>query len=254
MFKITQIAFLIIILINISALSADELVMSTARPGDLASSNPHFVIVHAEILELSAAKTSIDNPAKAKIKIIKVLRGRNKAVPREATAQFNPPLKHGMMIDPKNGNYEIKPEAKVKQYEMPEIGSQVLISYCCLDDGDENKISTQTSVIMWSSQNEYTIREEMVPPEASPKVQGFLLTGIVIATFFGFILGLKEMKGKTKFILRSGAFIISFILYFIYESGISIHTNIRVDLLIIYPLLLLNFVGLIWVLISFGKS
>ncbi len=254
MSKIIQLAFLITIISSIPALSADELAMSVARPDDLASSNPHFVIVHAEILELSAAKTSIDNPVEAKIKIINVLRGRNKTVPREAMAQFNPGLVHGMMIDPKNGNYEIKPEAKVKQYDMPEVGSQVLISYCCLDKGNENKISTQTGVIMWSPRNESIIRGRMTPPEASTKVQGFLFMGLFITTFFGFILGLTEMNGKTKLILRSCAFIASFELFFIYESGISNATNIRVDLVIIYPLLLLNFAGLIWVLISGFKN
>ncbi|HEX7026930.1 MAG TPA: hypothetical protein VF268_06790 [Gammaproteobacteria bacterium] len=249
--RLTKI-LLLFIAIYIAESFADELVSPLARPDDLASGNPHFVIVRAEILELSAAKTSFENPASSKIKIIDVLRGRDKMVPRDALAQFNPPLNGKMMINPRDGNYELKPEAKAQQFDMPDLGSQVLISYCCVDG--ENAISTQGKIIAWSVQNEAIIRSSMAPPEASPKLQGGLFIGLLATTVFGLLLGVIETSTKLKFTLRSGVFIASLILYITYEAGVSIYTNIRVDLLLIYPLLFLNLLWLIWALISFGKS
>jgi hypothetical protein len=242
-----------VVLAQITWVSAEELVSPIASPQDLASDNPHFVISHVEILELPYSITTHEKPTEAKIRIHKVLRGRNQQVSRETNATFVPPLNGKMMVDPKKGNYSLKEEEKKREYTMPHVGDHVMIAYCCLDsveDPLENKIFTQTKIVQWTPENEAIIMNSMAGPETTGKIQLGVLTLMVASTICGFIFGFFPMSKKVKRGAQRMLFIVSFILYAIYESGISSHTNIRIDMILIGPLLIANLIGLIWVVIS----
>jgi hypothetical protein len=231
----------VLLVVLFSHLHGESLIHSSPDAYDLDVENPHFVIVHAEVLHLSAPETSFAQPAHAKIRIHKVLRGRNTAA-RDAVASFSPPLLHNMMVDPQHGNYELKPEEKVRAFSLPPVGSHILLSYCCVGK-DENEISTQGHLVSWSQQNEVNIAHTAVPMEASGGRQAVLFLLILVVTVCGIVLAITARRRPT---LGAGCFLGSFLLYVMYESGISTYTNIRVDLLLIYPILLLNLLGLIW--------
>jgi hypothetical protein len=147
-----------------------------------------------------------------------------------------------MMVDPEHGKYELKAEAKNRAYSLPSAGSHVLLSYCCVGE-DENKISTQGYLVTWSQENEGMIAHSAAPMEASSGRQTVLLLLIPFVTVCGIVLAIGASRRPT---LGAACFLGSFLLYAIYENGISTYTNIRVDLLMVYPILLLNFLGLVW--------
>jgi hypothetical protein len=232
--------FALLLLTCLGPIYGDSLVHASPSASDLMPNNPHFVIVHAEILSLSADSTSFAKPANGKIHIHRVLRGR-KHSPRDATAAFGPPLEHSMMVDPQHGRYELTEEAKARQFLLPPLGSHVLLAYCCVDE-DEDKIKTQNYLVNWSPENEAAIVRSLVPEESSPGRQAVLLLLIAAGTASGLLL--TALRRST--LASAGCLLSTLLFYAFYERGISRLTDIRVDLLLIYPVLLVNLLALVW--------
>jgi hypothetical protein len=220
---------------------AETMVHNTPEPYDLQVQNPHFVIVHAEILNLGSPITTPAKPAQGRIRIHKVLRGRNLKAPRDVDATFGAPALPGI--------------PSTIEFRMPPVGSQVMVSYCCLDlagkYADENTVSTQNYLVLWTPENEARVTGSIAPKEATGQRQGSLLLVLLLTTLAGFASGIFRIPAKKKIVLRTLLFASSFLIYAFYERGISIQTNIRVDLLMLYPMLLANGAGLCWVAWSY---
>src|ERR1051325_1596793 len=90
-----------------------SMVHSVPEPFDLQHDNARFTIVKAEILKLTTPYSTPEKPAQGRIKILKVLRGRNKKVPREADATFSAPYLDGIK--------------RKQKYTMPKPGDLVMI-------------------------------------------------------------------------------------------------------------------------------
>jgi hypothetical protein len=239
----TRICWSVTLLFCASWLHAETLMSTDIRHLPLDSGS--YVIVHAEILELSAPETSMAQPARARIRIHKVLRGRN-LQPRNVDASFTAPLKHEMMIDPKNQNYDIKPEWKTQGFTLPPVGSHVFLAYCCVDLAEENKIGTQSDLVMWSEQAEVDVLKQMAPVPATRKRQNTLFFTILFTLPLAWaIRKLIKENEPVRLALRALIRISAFVLYFFYEAGVPKDSNIRVDLLVLVPILLLNFIGLL---------
>ena len=234
-------------------LSSESLVHTVPAQHDLSVDNPRFVIVHAEILSLSARETSFAQLAQAKIRIHTVLRGRNKTI-RDAEASFSPPLHHGSMIDPMKGNYDLKPEEKQRKYSLPPVGSHVLLAYCCVDQ-ENGMLGTQNFLVSWSPENEAKIVQTAAPMEASTSKQTVLFWLMCGLPILGFMLtrsGIHRLRRIRYF--SPACFAAAFLIYGVYESGISNYTDIRIDLAIIVPIMILNLIGLIWSSLKLGAT
>jgi hypothetical protein len=224
----------------VGRLSSESLVHLVPAQYDLSVDNPRYVSVHAEILSLSAPETSFAQLATAKLRIHAVLRGRNKTT-RAADASFSPPLLHESMVDPMKGNYELKPEAKQRKYSLPPVGSHVLLAYCCVDQ-ESGMVGTQNYLVLWSPENEAKVLKTATPVEASTVKETalfWLMCGLPILGFILTGLGFGRLWRMTY--SAPACFAAAFLADGVYESGISNYTDIRVDLLIIIPIMILNF-------------
>ena len=95
-----------------------------------------------------------------------------------------------------------------------------------------------TEVYKFSKANRETILNNMAPPERTSPIQ-LLLFLIVLS--IPIILKIIKRHGIPSIVLIC----MQFISYSIYESGISRHSNIRIDLLLVYPALLASIVILL---------
>lgn len=230
-----------------------QLVRSAAEPTDLAAGNPHFVIVHAEVLGVSARMTSHDDPARARIRVHDVLRGRQQETPHEMDAILTPPVTAAMMIDPQAGNYSLTAREARRQYIMPAPGDHVMLAYCCLGRASAlkgNAVRTQAAIVRWTPANEAIIRGAMAKPEASERRQVVLFSAIAVATVAAFGL-LRRRQARAAAV---ALFVVALIAYGLYESGISSHTNIRVDLFLLGPLVVADILGIVLVAKSFVRT
>ena len=90
-------------------------------------------------------------------------------------------------------------------------------------------------VYKYSNANRETVLKNMAPPERKASIQLPLLLMIFIIPIF---LKLQKRHHNVSIVL----ILLQFVAYFIYESGISKYSNIRVDLLLVYPALISSFV------------
>jgi len=92
-----------------------------------------------------------------------------------------------------------------------------------------------TEVYKFSNANRETVLENMALPERKAAIQ---LPLLLIILFIPIFLKLQKRPHNFSIVL----ILLQFVAYFIYESGISIHSNIRIDLLLVYPALISSLV------------
>jgi hypothetical protein len=95
-----------------------------------------------------------------------------------------------------------------------------------------------TEVYKFSNANRETILNNMAPPERNSSIQ---LPLFLMILSIPIILKIIKRHGILSIVLIC----LQFISYSIYESGISRHSNIRIDLLLVYPALLSSIVILL---------
>jgi len=95
-----------------------------------------------------------------------------------------------------------------------------------------------TEVYKFSDSNRQTVLNNMAPPERKASIQLPLLLMILSIPI---ILKIIKRHGIFPIVLLC----LQFVIYSIYESGISKYSNIRIDLLLVYPALLASIVILL---------
>jgi len=93
-----------------------------------------------------------------------------------------------------------------------------------------------TEVYKFSNASRETVLANMAPPERTAPIQLPLLLMVLLTPIVLVLFG--KSRSRMSFFLL----ILQFISYFIYESGISIYSNIRIDLLLVYPALLASII------------
>lgn len=150
-------------------------------------------------------------------------------------------------------NFKLGRQPVVK---YPEIGEILIVfSLVKYDDYYSNgtRIILGKSLIVdgrflnYSEEVKKLILSNMAPPERTGFAQDIALVFIVISPIIGIILYTLSLflAFKSKQYLRTIIFFIplfALTVYLYYESGISVYTNIRIDLLLIYPALILSFI------------
>lgn len=132
--------------------------------------------------------------------------------------------------------------------KTPEVGDRLIVVF--LRDCDVIKDPVKlVSIYKFSDNNRMVVLKNMAPGERGGFVQYLLLFLILIIPAFIFIAKCGKSsqvyflsRKITKRCLIFFLFIFQFCIYAFYECGISFYTNIRIDLFLVWPALLVSVV------------
>jgi hypothetical protein len=192
--------------------------------------NPHFDIWVVSIVDVRAEGATNANPPTARVVVEDVLRGGGPrgpatAVWRGATraADFEP-------AEPGRAG-QLKPEWKTRPLPGPTPRDRLIVFGRRVQDGSLGVESW--AVFRDTLENRQMARRAMAPAERSGWVQGPVALALLAAPVVALLLLRRGRRRRWNYVLAPAAAG----LYAFYESGISLYTNIRVDLLLIYPAL-----------------
>lgn len=92
-----------------------------------------------------------------------------------------------------------------------------------------------TEVYKFFNANRETVLANMAPPERKASIQ---LPFLLMILFIPIFLKLQKRPHNFSIVL----ILLQFVIYFTYESGISKHSSIRIDLLLVFPALISSLV------------
>ncbi len=134
------------------------------------------------------------------------------------------------------------------------IGDKVIV-FSWLDD---NGVAVLNYLYEYTDENRSRVLTHMAPPEWPPKIKLLLFLSILIIPILGLIMlvlfyALKtdSRRMKSLYLFSIVAPILTLVTYLIYEKGISTYSNIRIDLLIIWPVVGGSFI--LWLIPIFVK-
>lgn len=191
--------------------------------------NPYFDILVVEITEIAPGHATHRDPPRGRIAVEDVLRGRVARGPH--AAQWEAPMRGDDYVREPSGGIRMKPEWYERPLPPPVAGERVIVF--------GNAVPSQPyRVLGWavyraSTGNLDVARRHMAPAERAGWLQLPLFLVIVAAPVAGVVLAVRRARRRWMYglaLAAAGA-------YAVYESGISSYTNIRVDLLAIFPAL-----------------
>lgn len=228
-------------------------------------SNPHWDILVVTVDKINNDNTTNENPPKGRFSVDEVLRGKikNKNLNLIWRAPDRPYDHEEWTKESNTKPFEwYRRPLKKEWYKTPLIGpkeGEKLIVFT-LEKKDLGNIDAEVvEVYKFSDTNRRTVLENMVSPERKASVQIPLFLTILVIPIISLILYITSSahyftnKAIFYFLIMSLSFM-QFAIYPIYESGISIHSNIRIDLLLIYPALLSTIVILISLVLKIWKK
>lgn len=200
--------------------------------------NPHFDILVALVAEMSDEGATNANPPRGKLVIEEILRGRERLGP--VLAQLSAPVRQQDYERPQEG--KLKPEWFVRSFHGPKIGDRVIV-FGNLDASGALIVQPE-AVYRFSKENRDAVLRYMAPAERSAWIQAPIALLLLALPLIGLVFLLAQpisfVSDRMRRRLRRCNYVfplIAAVLYAFYESGISIYTNIRVDLLLIWPAL-----------------
>ena len=192
--------------------------------------NPHFDIWVVTVVDVRAEGATNANPPTARVVVEDVLRGAGPRGPAAAVwrggqsaADFEPAV-----AGQASG---VKPEWKTRPLPGPTPRDRLIVFGRRTQDGGLGVESW--AVFRDTPDNRETARRAMAPAERSGWVQGPAALALLAAPVVALLLLRRGRRRRWNYVLAPAAGA----LYVFYESGISLYTNIRVDLLLIYPAL-----------------
>ena len=134
------------------------------------------------------------------------------------------------------------------------IGDEVIV-FSWVDDSG---VAVVNYFYEYSAENKKRALTHMAPPEWAPNIKLVLFLLILIFPIMGLIMQVLFYTLKTDsrrmrslYLCSIVAPVLTLIVYFIYEMGISSYSNIRIDLLIIWPVVGGSFI--LWLIPIFVK-
>jgi hypothetical protein len=207
--------------------------------------NPNFDAVVVSVLSTENRGATNGDPPVSRVWVEEVLRGRGQHEVMRAVWQTQPgPGDYEVTADFEDGKY-VEPVAADRWYEEPlrgpSPGERLIVFYA--DEEVDGGVSVQIAYEGTQS-NVRNAVENLAPPERSAWVQGPLFLVIILSPVICLALFALSIVRRFPDALRRRFAVaivpvppLALLLYLYYESGISVYTNIRVDLLLVYPAL-----------------
>jgi len=194
--------------------------------------NPAFDVLVVAVLAVEDTGATNGNPPRVELGVEEFLRGGDRAA--TVTATWQAPVFHEDVKD--SGGFT---EAwKARSLAGPEVGAKLIV----FSIGPAEAAGVQAaSVYRFSPENRAVVLEHAAT-ERSGSIQILLFFVILAMPFLMVILFVRssstEMSQKARRGLRlavSALAVLTLGLYVFYETGISAYSNIRVDLIVIWP-------------------
>jgi hypothetical protein len=207
--------------------------------------NPHYHILVVTIQEIKDSITVNEWPPSGRLQVEYVIRGRV-VTPGVYRFRISPPMSG---IDIEKATRKPKNEWLERQYIGPQKGDKVIISVYTTRDAikKSNELVIQGPIYRFTEENRERVIAQLAPPERTIMIQ---LPLFFLILFFpgasvvcSVIARRKNIPDRKKQRFRIIAILLpllSLILYIYYEAGISLYSNIRIDLLILWPAMLVN--------------
>jgi hypothetical protein len=235
-------------------LSGLILLLTAVRPAEAAAilerlpptepllKNPYFDILIVAITETAPGHATHRDPPRARMTVEEVLRGRVALGPR--AAQWEAPMRGDDYVREPNGGIRMKPEWYERPLPPPGEGERVIVFGNAVPSHPYRVLGW--AVYRASADNLAVARRHMAPAERAGWLQLPLFLVIVAAPVASIVLAVRRRRRRWIYalaLMAAGA-------YAVYESGISTYTNIRVDLLLIFPAL--GLMALVVIVTSIG--
>jgi hypothetical protein len=211
--------------------------------------NPHFDAVVVSVLSSDDRGATNGDPPTSRVRVEEVLRGRGQPEFMRAVWQAQPgPGDYEVTARFRDGEY-VEPVTEERWYREPLLGpgpgERLIVFYA--DEEADGSVSVQVAY-RGTERNVTNAVANLAPPERSAWVQAPLFFVIVLSPVACLALFVLSLVRRFPDVLRRRFAVavapiplLALLLYLYYESGISVYTNIRVDLLLVYPALLLAF-------------
>jgi hypothetical protein len=211
--------------------------------------NPHFDAVVVSVISTDDLRATNGDPPTSRVRVEEVLRGRGQP-------EF---MRVVWMTQPGPGDYEAtsrfrdgeyaEPIAEDRWYEEalrgPGSGERLIVFYA--DEEADGSVTVQ-SAYSATDENIRRAAANLAAPERSGWIQAPVALVVLASPLACLVLLVFSLLQRFPDGLRrrfAAAVVpippLALLLYLFYESGISTYSNIRIDLLLIYPALFLAF-------------
>ena len=194
--------------------------------------NPAYDILVVTVLSVEPTGTTNANPPKVELSVEEVLRGEDRGATVMVTGQA--PVFHEDTKDPGG----VTEAWKVRPLAGPEVAAKLIV----FSIGPTEAAGVQAwSVYRFSPQNRAVVLEHAAT-ERSGRIQiplFFLLLALPVMIVILFVRASSaKISPRAQRRLRQVIFALAVLtlgLYVFYEFGISVYSNIRVDLIVVWP-------------------
>ncbi len=206
--------------------------------------NPHWDIWSVTVLDVSGGKVNGDPPV-LRLNVDGVLRGHMKK--KEVVAKWSPSVYHAdISKSARPDENQMVEDWYFRPIKAPEPEDKLIVFSINRDDG---AVTLQGgAVYRYSAENREAVINHMAPAERPLYIQGPIALLILALPIIGFIAfwrrnhNTDQQNGVKRLdVLIIAIPMVAIALYVYYESGISVYSNIRMDLLIIWPALIATF-------------
>jgi hypothetical protein len=237
--------FALLLLWGVTAHAQDQVVDERLDASDYAPlQNPHFDILVVTVVSVENGAFTNENPPQGLVRIDESLRGGEKAgtiYPARWSGHIGAGdyedrggVRNGIWVPPR-----IKAEWSQRPLVPPAPGDRVIVFAAGVA---EFKSIWAQAAFRFSPESRDFALTHMAPPERSAVIQmpAFLVIMLapVVCVFLHLVARSTAAGARVRTRIRLAQWLVLILtpaVYAFYESGISIHTNIRVDLLLLWP-------------------
>jgi hypothetical protein len=203
--------------------------------------NPHFDIYVVRVTVLRSGYATNSDPPTGQVEIEETLRGR--VDPGRYSFRIAGPVRHSDLT-PQGTMTEEWYDASL---EPPVLGSRLIVFG--MYDKHTDTLALQDLRIEYNVTNRRIVLERMAPAERIWWMQLPLALLVCCMPIISLLRWRQEHIWRIPAIMSGGALL----LYAFYESGISSYSDIRVDLLLVGPAVLVNAALLLYFAVKFFR-
>jgi hypothetical protein len=240
-----------LLLLSAAAAQAQDQVLDERLDGSVSPplNNPHFDILVVTVVSVESGPFTNEHPPLGMVRIDETLRGDEPAgalYPVRWSAHIADDdyedrggLRDGRWVLPR-----LKPDWAQRPLTSPSVGDRVIVFATGVA---EFKSIWAQAAFRFSPEGRAYALSRMAPPERSEALQMPAFLVVLLAPVACIILHFAARStaagARAKARMRLALWLLLVLtpaVYAFYESGISIHTNIRVDLLLLWPAIALT--------------